>query len=118
LIQSCIALHNRLVAEDPWKLLFNTVAFLDFTRSFEGLPYSFSQRSREEYYTVVRNAAWYTSSGYFLCAKKVRDILISHGTQLDNEHIESILKESDYFVSLSVLMAKYLAKTLVVSFQE
>jgi hypothetical protein len=35
LIQSCIVLHNRLDPQDFWPLLFNTVAFLDFTRSFE-----------------------------------------------------------------------------------
>jgi hypothetical protein len=79
---------------------------------------SFSKRSWEEYYTVVRSAAWYTSSGYFLCAKKVRDILISHGMSLSDDTVLSILNESDFFVSLSALVLKYLSKTLSVSLEE
>lgn len=118
LVQICIIIHNRLVSTDPWKRLFTTIGFLGFERSFEALPTSFTPQMRENLYLTPRDHGTQQNDGYYLCARKIWDILVREGKALSDEQAMIVLGDSEFFVSLSALIRKYFVKTLKVSLQD
>ena len=118
LIQICIVLHNRLVDDDPWKALFTTVGFLGFERSFEWLPTSLTPRMWEDMYLTPHDHTSHQYDGYFLCAKKIWDILARDKKELSIDQAMNDLAGSEFFVSLASLIHKYFAKNLKVALHD
>lgn len=57
-------------------------------------------------------------AGYYMCAKKIRQILSPTQKTLSEKDIQNKLKKSEFFVSLSALLQKYFNKTLCVTLQD
>jgi len=115
LIQICIDIYNQWESDNKSKLpwLKNTFAIIWSDRKLRAIANVINPLSRDQLIAEKNTSAYYSIQGYYLCAKKIRNII-----QDDIVNYKKNLKKSEFYNSLVSVIQKYFEKSLDVEYDK
>ncbi len=123
LVQICIDIYNTHHTSPSTSLLVplkQSIAFIGNNRSLLGVSNTIDPRAWMKFVADKDSFDYHSYLGFYLCAKKIWNIISDHSTLImTKKHIANYpekLKKSDFFVSLSFVIKKYLNKTLHIQY--
>lgn len=123
LVQICVNIYNEFERKDKEEPLFhlkNGIWFIGMNRSLKKVsniidPYAWNtliwDKMLSDYHSYL---------GFYLCARKIRNIISDHSTlKMNPDDIQNYpkkLKQSEFYISLALVIKKYFNKTLTVEY--
>ncbi|MFA7298277.1 MAG: AAA family ATPase [Candidatus Absconditabacterales bacterium] len=123
LVQICVNIYNEFERKDKEEPLFhlkNGIGFIGMNRSLKKVsniidPYAWNtligDKMLSDYHSYL---------GFYLCARKIRNIISDHSTlKMNPDDIQNYpkkLKQSEFYISLALVIKKYFNKTLTVEY--
>lgn len=123
LVQICIDIYNEFERSGkalPLVPLKNSIAFIGMNRTLTHVPQSLDPHTWNTYIgsKAVQNHSQHV--GYYLCIKKIRNIISDHfSLKMTKKNIANYperLAASEFYTSLVYIIKKYINKTLVINY--
>lgn len=124
LIQIFIDIYNDLERWDnaPLVPLANGIWFVGIDRSLEHVSNVVDPRAWNTFIGTKDSVDYHSYIWFYLCVKKIRNIISDHSTlkmsQNDMIVYSKKLEQSDFYISMSAVIKKYLNKTLHIEYAD
>ncbi len=126
LVQICIDIYNEFERNqikcsiEPLFPLKNGIAFIGLNRNLKHVSNSIDPHAWNTFIWDKNSFEYHAYIGFYLCAKKIRNIISDHCTlkmtKKDITNYPEKLKQSEFCTSLTFIIKKYFDKTLTIDY--